>query len=107
MEMVLKQKLAEGTQCVGYQVIKLTEEEMRQVYEEYRIKVHFRDWIAELLNDYGYEEQDEEKLVEMAERYVDMMGGLEFGDRLGELENDAFVNMMDAYYSEIGMKEEE
>lgn len=101
MEMELKRKLAEGTVCTQYEVIKLTEEEMRQVYEEYRTKVHFKHWIEDLLNEYGYTPQGEEKLIEMAEQYLDLMENLGFGDKLGELEHDCFVYMMDEYYPEI------
>ena len=107
MEMELKRKIAEGTECTQYEIIKLTEEEMRKVYEEYRTKVHFRDWIADLLENYGYPEQNEDKLIEMAEQYIDLMENFGFGDKLGELEHDAFVYMMDEYYPEIELKEEE
>lgn len=107
MEMKLKRKLAEGTACTQYEVIKLTEEEMRQVYEEYRTKVHFKSWMADLLEEYDFKEQDEETLIEMAEQYLDLMENLGFGDKLGELEHDAFVYMMDEYYPEIEKKEEE
>ena len=85
--------------------ITLTEEEMRQVYEEYRTKVHFKIWIEDLLEEYGYKEQDDDKLVQMAEKYIDLMEGIEFGDKLGELEHDAFVYMMAEYYPEIEEEE--
>jgi len=107
MEMELKRKLAEGTVCTQYEVIKLTEEEMRQVYEEYRTKVHFKHWVADLLEEYDFKPQNEETLIEMAEKYIDLMENFGFGDQLGELEHDAFVYMMDEYYPEIEKKEEE
>ena len=51
---ILEQKLADN---IGMSVkvdpvtitIDLTEEEMRKVYEEYRTKVHFKHWMADLL----------------------------------------------------------
>ena len=73
MGMELKRKLAEGTVCTQYEVIKLTEEEMRQVYEEYRTKVHFKHWMADLLEEYDFKEQDEETLIDRSEQYIDLM----------------------------------
>lgn len=104
MEWALKRDLTPDGSVV--EVVRLTKEEMRQVYEEYRTKVHFRDWIADLLEEYGYPEQEENKLIEMAEDYIDLMEGIGFGERLGELEHDAFVYMMEEHYPEIEIKEE-
>lgn len=104
MEWALKRNIGPGGSEV--EVARLTQEEMRQVYEEYRTKVHFRDWIADLLEEYGYPEQEDNQLIEMAEDYIDLMEGMGFGERLGELEHDAFVYMMEEHYPEIEMKEE-
>ena len=87
--------------------IDLTDEEMRHVYEEYRTKVHFRDWVMDLLEENGYKRQDEKTLIDMAETYIDLMEGMGFGDRLGELEHDVFEYMMENIYPEIETKEEE
>ena len=87
-------------------VFVLTEEEMSRVYDEYRTKVHFRDWIEGLLEENGYPSQDEEKLIEMTQRYCAIMERI-FGDRLGELEHEAFDYMMEEYYPEITSSEDE
>lgn len=104
MEMKLVKELSGPNHTME---VVLNEEEMRKVYEEYRTKAHFKYWIEDLLEEYGYPPQNDGKLIEMAEQYIDLMENLGFGERLGELEHDAFVYMMDEYYPEIETKEEE
>lgn len=43
MEMELKRKIAEGTVCTQWQVIKLTDEEIEQVYRERRLYYNIED----------------------------------------------------------------
>ena len=54
MEMVLERKIAEGTACTQYEVIKLTDEEMRRVF--YYVEHHYdmedvRQMISELFDE--------------------------------------------------------
>ena len=77
--------------------ITLTDDELRSLYWEAR-KLHMADWIASLLEEYGYPEQTDSMCLEMAETYMDMV---ESGDRLGELEHDVFQYMMERDYPEI------
>ena len=79
---------------------KVRYENGRTVYEP------VRDWIESLLEDGGYPSQDEEKLIEMTQRYCAIMEKI-FGDRLGELEHEAFDYMMEEYYPEITSSEDE
>jgi len=83
--------------------ITLTEDELRSLYWEAR-KLHMADWIASLLDEYGYPEQNNKTLLEMAERYMDRV---ESGDRLGELEHDVFEYIMENDYPEIKAEEDE
>jgi hypothetical protein len=83
--------------------VKLTDAELRSLYWEAR-KLHMADWIASLLDEYGYPEQNNKTLLEMAERYMDRV---ESGDRLGELEHDVFEYMMENDYPEIEAEEDD
>lgn len=54
MEMELKRKIAEGTECTQYQVIRLTDEEMRHIfyYVEHQYDMEdVRQMISELFDD--------------------------------------------------------
>jgi len=81
----------------------LTKEELNALYWKAR-KLHMADWVASLLEEYGYPEQTEEKLLEMAETYMDRMEWN--GDRLGELEHDVFQSMMEEDYDDIEQEAE-
>ena len=83
--------------------VHLTNDELRSLYWEAR-KIYMADWMATLLEEYGYPEQTEQKLIEMAETYMDCM---ESGDRLGELEHEAFEYMMKNCYDDIKREDEE
>lgn len=55
MEMELKRKIAEGTVCTQWQVIKLTDEEIEQAYRERRLYYNIEDIkskLEEILTEY-------------------------------------------------------
>lgn len=55
MEMELKRKIAEGTVCTQWQVIKLTDEEIEQVYRDRRLYYNIEDIkskLEEILTEY-------------------------------------------------------
>ena len=63
MEMELKRKIAEGTECTQWQVIKLTDEEIEQVYRARRLYYNMEDIRHKLdgyLEEYEDEDDDEE-----------------------------------------------
>lgn len=82
--------------------VMLTDDELRSLYWEAR-KLHMADWMATLLEEYGYPEQTQNDLLDMAETYMDIM---ESGDRLGELEHDVFEYMMEHDYPELKPEEQ-
>ena len=84
--------------------IELTADELSKAYGEYRMKIHFPEWIAFLLEEYGYPKQTDEMLLEMAQVFVDRV---EDGSQLGELEHDIFEYMMEYDYPEIECEENE
>ena len=88
--------------------IELTDDELREAYWEAR-NIHYKDWMAELLEEYEYQKQTDAKLREMAETYLNILDGEikwnRYANDLGELQHDAFKYMMDQHFKDI--KEEE
>ena len=60
MEMELKRKIAEGTECTQYQVIKLTDEEIEKVYRARRLYYNMEDIKAKLEDFIGEDEPEDE-----------------------------------------------
>ena len=79
------------------QDIELTTEELKRAYYEGR-PLHMMTWIEDLLEEYGYPEQDEKTVADITERYLDIMEG---GYQLGELEHESFIYAMDHYFDHI------
>lgn len=71
--------------------IEFTPEQLRAIYWEAR-EQHMRDWVASLLEEYNYPEQDAGTLAKITGRYIKHM---ENGCRLGELEHDVFEYTME------------
>ena len=81
MEMELKRKIAEGTQCTQWQVIKLTDEEIEQVYRARRLYYNMEDIrskIENMIEEYEGEPEeeklkaildDDEKIRDLAEAF--------------------------------------
>ena len=62
MEMELKRKIAEGTVCTQWQVIKLTDEEIEQVYRERRLYYNIEDIkskVESMIEEYEGEPEEE------------------------------------------------
>lgn len=60
MEMELKRKIAEGTECTQWQVIKLTDEEIEKVYRARRLYYNMEDIKAKLEDFIGEDEPEDE-----------------------------------------------
>lgn len=60
MEIELKRNIAEGTVCTQYQVIKLTDEEIEQVYRARRLFYNMEDIKSKLEDFIGEDEPEDE-----------------------------------------------
>jgi len=86
------------------EVVILTEEELDSIYCDARV-AWMKDWIRQLLDNYGYRTDiPDEKIEEITESYIDRM--IE-GDCLGELEHEAFRQTMEDDYPEYTNDEDE
>jgi len=76
---------------------KESDEYLRSIYYAAQ-KVHMTDWVASLLEEYGYPPQTPEMLDRITEMYIHRM---ENGTELGTLEHYTFENTMDYDFPEI------
>lgn len=63
MEMELKRKIAEGTECTQYQVIKLTDEEIEQVYRARRLYYNMEDIRSRLEQNIDEDDPDDKVAI--------------------------------------------